>query len=66
MFMQQRKQKNCSTGYIHYENVELPDRVCLILPYRSMFGPCVNEVQQETYKEMIDEITKFLNGGIKK
>ncbi len=28
-------------------------------------APCVNEVKEEQYKQMTDEITRFLNGGYK-
>lgn len=43
----------------------LPDRVCLYYHLGQCLAPCVNEVQEETYKEMTDEITRFLNGGYK-
>ena len=41
----------------------LPDRVCLYYHLGQCLAPCVNEVKAETYKEMTDEITRFLNGG---
>ncbi|MBS4194908.1 excinuclease ABC subunit UvrC [Lederbergia citri] len=41
----------------------LPDRVCLYYHLGQCLAPCVNEVSSETYKQMTDEITKFLNGG---
>ena len=28
-------------------------------------APCVKEVREEEYKQMIEEITRFLNGGHK-
>ncbi|MCJ7839823.1 excinuclease ABC subunit UvrC [Lederbergia sp. NSJ-179] len=43
----------------------LPDRVCLYYHLGQCLAPCVNEVSQETYKKMTNEITKFLNGGYK-
>ena len=44
----------------------LPDRVCLYYHLGQCLAPCVNEVHEETYKEMVDDITRFLNGGYKK
>ncbi|MDQ0215433.1 excinuclease ABC subunit C [Oikeobacillus pervagus] len=41
----------------------LPDRVCLYYHLGQCLAPCVKEVSESTYKEMTDEITKFLNGG---
>jgi len=43
----------------------LPDRVCLYYHLGQCHAPCVNEVSQETYKQITDEITRFLNGGYK-
>lgn len=43
----------------------LPDRVCLYYHLGQCLAPCVFDVQPETYKEMTDEITRFLNGGFK-
>ncbi len=43
----------------------LPDRVCLYYHLGQCLAPCVNEVPVDTYKEMIDDISKFLNGGYK-
>lgn len=43
----------------------LPDRVCLYYHLGQCLAPCVNEVDEETYKEMVDDITRFLNGGYK-
>lgn len=42
---------------------KLPDKVCLYYHLGQCLAPCVNEVKTETYKEMTDEITRFLNGG---
>jgi excinuclease ABC subunit C len=41
----------------------LPDRVCLYYHLGQCLAPCINEVQEEQYKQMTDEITRFLNGG---
>ncbi len=43
----------------------LPDRVCLYYHLGQCLAPCVNEVSEDTYKDMVEEITKFLNGGYK-
>lgn len=44
---------------------QLPDRVCLYYHLGQCLAPCVNEIKQETYKEMVDDISRFLNGGYK-
>ncbi|NWN94590.1 MAG: excinuclease ABC subunit UvrC [Bacillus sp. (in: Bacteria)] len=41
----------------------MPDRVCLYYHFGQCLAPCVNEVKEETYKEITDQITRFLNGG---
>lgn len=43
----------------------LPDRVCLYYHLGQCLAPCVNEVKEETYKQMTEEIISFLNGGYK-
>ncbi|WP_433958944.1 excinuclease ABC subunit UvrC [Cytobacillus horneckiae] len=43
----------------------LPDRVCLYYHIGQCLAPCIKEVEQEEYKKMTDEITRFLNGGYK-
>ncbi|AYA77224.1 excinuclease ABC subunit C [Bacillus sp. Y1] len=43
----------------------LPDRVCLYYHLGQCLAPCVKEVKESTYKELVEEITKFLNGGYK-
>ncbi len=43
----------------------LPDRVCLYYHMGQCLAPCVKEVSEQTYREMTDEITRFLNGGYK-
>ncbi|MFC5466804.1 excinuclease ABC subunit UvrC [Lederbergia graminis] len=39
------------------------DRVCLYYHLGQCLAPSVNEVSEETYKQMTDEITRFLNCG---
>nr|WP_295972767.1 excinuclease ABC subunit UvrC [uncultured Bacillus sp.] len=41
----------------------LPDRVCLYYHLDQCLAPCVNEVKEEDYKTIVEEITRFLNGG---
>ncbi len=43
----------------------LPTRACLYYHLGQCLAPCINEVEPETYKEMIANITRFLNGGYK-
>ncbi|MFY2157409.1 excinuclease ABC subunit UvrC [Cytobacillus firmus] len=43
----------------------LPDRVCLYYHLGQCLAPCVKEVSEDQYKQMTDEIAKFLNGGYK-
>jgi len=43
----------------------LPDRVCLYYHIGQCLAPCVHEVKEETYRNMVEEITSFLNGGYK-
>ncbi|MGN1385526.1 MAG: excinuclease ABC subunit UvrC [Bacillus sp. (in: firmicutes)] len=42
---------------------KLPDKVCLYYHIGQCLAPCVYDVQEEQYKEMTQEISKFLNGG---
>ncbi|WP_283153916.1 excinuclease ABC subunit UvrC [Guptibacillus hwajinpoensis] len=42
---------------------KMPDRVCLYYHIGQCLAPCVNDVSKEQNKEMIDGITRFLNGG---
>lgn len=42
---------------------KLPDRVCLYYHLGQCLAPCVKDIEQKVYDEMIEEITKFLNGG---
>lgn len=41
----------------------LPDRVCLYYHIGQCLAPCVHDIPEQTYKEMTDGITRFLNGG---
>lgn len=43
----------------------LPDRVCLYYHLGQCLAPCVKAVSEDQYKQMTDEIAKFLNGGYK-
>ncbi|MCZ2258054.1 excinuclease ABC subunit UvrC [Sporosarcina sp. G11-34] len=43
----------------------LPDRVCLYYHLGQCLAPCVKEIEDATYKKMVDDITRFLNGGYK-
>ncbi|MCG7335429.1 excinuclease ABC subunit UvrC [Sporosarcina sp. ACRSM] len=43
----------------------MPDRVCLYYHLGQCLAPCVNEVQEDTYKSMVEDISRFLNGGYK-
>jgi excinuclease ABC subunit C len=43
----------------------LPDRVCLYYHMGQCLAPCVYDVSDAKYKELVDEITRFLNGGYK-
>ncbi|MBE1554475.1 excinuclease ABC subunit UvrC [Sporosarcina limicola] len=44
---------------------KIPDRVCLYYHLGQCLAPCVNNVAEDTYKAMVDDITRFLNGGYK-
>ena len=41
----------------------LPDRVCLYYHLGQCLAPCVNEVNDQEYKQIVDDINRFLNGG---
>ncbi|AST92786.1 excinuclease ABC subunit C [Sutcliffiella cohnii] len=43
----------------------LPDRVCLYYHIGQCLAPCVESVSEQTNKEMVEEIVRFLNGGYK-
>lgn len=40
----------------------MPDKLCLYYHIDQCLGPCVYEVKEEQYDEMIQGITRFLNG----
>ncbi|WP_347549368.1 excinuclease ABC subunit UvrC [Pseudalkalibacillus hwajinpoensis] len=42
---------------------KMPDRVCLYYHIGQCLAPCVKDVSEEQNKEMIEGITRFLNGG---
>ncbi|QCR33180.1 excinuclease ABC subunit UvrC [Lysinibacillus sp. SGAir0095] len=43
--------------------LRLPDRVCLYYHLGQCLAPCVKDIEPKVYDEMIEEISKFLNGG---
>ena len=43
----------------------LPNRACLYYHLGQCLAPCINEVEEDAYKEMTLNITRFLNGGYK-
>ncbi|MDF0726710.1 excinuclease ABC subunit UvrC [Cytobacillus sp. S13-E01] len=43
----------------------LPDKVCLYYHIGQCLAPCIQHVPEETNKKLVDEITRFLNGGYK-
>lgn len=43
----------------------LPDRVCLYYHLGQCLAPCVKDVSESQYKSIVEEITRFLNGGYK-
>lgn len=51
--------------YPYRKCLTMPDRVCLYYHLGQCLAPCVNEVGGDTYKEMVDDISRFLNGGYK-
>ena len=42
---------------------QLPNKVCLYYHMGQCLAPCVKDIEKRVYDEMIEEITKFLNGG---
>ena len=45
---------------------QLPNQVCLYYHLGQCLAPCVKDIEKQVYDEMIDEISKFLNGDIDK
>lgn len=43
----------------------LPDRVCLYYHLGQCLAPCEFKVEESTYRQMTDDIARFLNGGFK-
>ncbi|MFP7199894.1 excinuclease ABC subunit UvrC [Lysinibacillus halotolerans] len=43
--------------------MKLPNKVCLYYHLGQCLAPCVKEIEEHVYDDMIEEITKFLNGG---
>ncbi|PRR93447.1 MULTISPECIES: excinuclease ABC subunit UvrC [unclassified Bacillus (in: firmicutes)] len=41
----------------------LPDRVCLYYHLGQCLAPCVYDISEDTNKQLVDEIIRFLNGG---
>ncbi|KZZ85905.1 excinuclease ABC subunit UvrC [Bacillus sp. SJS] len=41
----------------------MPDRVCLYYHMGQCLAPCVYDVTAETNRKMVDDISRFLNGG---
>lgn len=41
----------------------IPDRVCLYYHINQCLAPCIHDVAEETNKEMVEQIIRFLNGG---
>lgn len=44
---------------------KLPKQVCLYYHLHQCLGPCVYDIPQSTYEEMVDEVSRFLKGGFK-
>lgn len=44
--------------------IRMPNRVCLYYHLHQCLAPCVKEIDQKVYHDMIDEISKFLHGGV--
>ena len=45
---------------------QLPNQVCLYYHLGQCLAPCVKDIEKQVYEEMIDEISKFLNGDVEK
>ncbi len=44
--------------------VQLPSKVCLYYHMGQCMAPCVKEIDAQIYQDMIEDMTKFLNGGV--
>lgn len=42
---------------------QMPNQVCLYYHMHQCLAPCVKDIQQSVFDGMIEEITRFLNGG---
>lgn len=42
---------------------QLPNKVCLYYHMGQCLAPCVKDIENQIYDNMIEEMTKFLNGG---
>ncbi|MBT2574187.1 excinuclease ABC subunit UvrC [Bacillus sp. ISL-51] len=42
---------------------KLPDRVCLYHHLGQCLAPCVKDISEETNRELVEDITRFLKGG---
>ncbi|MEQ6391164.1 excinuclease ABC subunit UvrC [Bacillaceae bacterium S4-13-58] len=43
----------------------MPERVCLYYHMKQCLAPCVNNISEETNRQIAQEISRFLNGGHK-
>lgn len=43
----------------------IPDRVCLYYHMGQCLAPCIKDISEETNREMVEGISRFLNGGYK-
>lgn len=41
----------------------LPNDVCLYYHMGQCLGPCINPIVEEQYKQVVEEVKRFLNGG---
>lgn len=42
---------------------QMPSQVCLYYHMHQCLAPCVKDIEKQIYDDMIEEITRFLNGG---
>ncbi len=43
---------------------QMPSKVCLYYHLGQCLAPCVKDIEKKVYDDMIEEISKFLNGGV--